>query len=72
MTKAQPKPNQFALQIERIFDAPRERVWKAWVDKDMVLQWGGPRDYPLVKTEADMPFDPSRMAYGGFKAIVDL
>lgn len=54
MAQLQSKANQFVLNIERIFDAPRERVWEAWVDKDMVLQWGGPRDYPLVRTEADI------------------
>lgn len=54
MAQTQPKSGQFVLQIERIFDAPREQVWKAWTDKDMILQWGGPRDYPLVRTEADI------------------
>ncbi len=28
--------------LERIFDAPRELVWKAWTDPDLVLRWYGP------------------------------
>ena len=54
MVQAHRNPGPFVLQIERIFDAPRELVWKAWVDKDMVLQWGGPRDFPLIRTEANI------------------
>ncbi|MDE2791254.1 MAG: SRPBCC domain-containing protein [Paracoccaceae bacterium] len=28
--------------LEREFDAPRHRVWKAWTDKDMLSHWYGP------------------------------
>jgi uncharacterized protein YndB with AHSA1/START domain len=28
--------------IERIVDAPREMVWKAWTDPKQVVQWWGP------------------------------
>jgi uncharacterized protein YndB with AHSA1/START domain len=42
------------LVIERLFDAPREIVWKMWTAKEHALQWGGPRDYPMVQTKADV------------------
>ena len=29
------------LHIERIFNAPRDRVWKAMTDPDLVAQWWG-------------------------------
>jgi uncharacterized protein YndB with AHSA1/START domain len=29
------------LHIERIFDAPRERVWRAYTDPRLVAQWWG-------------------------------
>ncbi len=29
-------------QLERIFDAPRELVWRAWTDPEMLHQWYGP------------------------------
>lgn len=29
--------------ITRVFDAPRELVWKAWTDPEMAAQWFGPK-----------------------------
>lgn len=28
--------------LDRVFDAPRERVWKAWTDPEILHQWYGP------------------------------
>ncbi|NYF90592.1 SRPBCC domain-containing protein [Tunturiibacter empetritectus] len=33
------------LEITRVFDAPRELVWKAWTNPDEMRQWFGPRDF---------------------------
>ena len=33
------------LVITRIFDAPRELVWKAWTDPKYVMQWWGPKGF---------------------------
>lgn len=33
------------LVIERVFDAPRARVWKAFTDSAQLEQWWGPRDW---------------------------
>lgn len=41
------------LVIERIFDAPRELVWKAWTDPEMVKRWWGPREYSCPVAEID-------------------
>ena len=30
------------LFFTRVFDAPVEQVWKAWVEPEMVMQWWGP------------------------------
>jgi uncharacterized protein YndB with AHSA1/START domain/predicted enzyme related to lactoylglutathione lyase len=40
-------PSERELRIERIFDAPRERVWRAMTDPELVAQWWG-RGNPLV------------------------
>jgi uncharacterized protein YndB with AHSA1/START domain len=40
MTTATTKPE---FRIERVFDAPRERVWSAWTDPVKVAQWFGPK-----------------------------
>ncbi len=29
------------LVLTRVFDAPVERVWKAWTDPEHVMQWWG-------------------------------
>lgn len=31
------------FEITRIFDAPRELVWKAWTEPDRIAQWMGPK-----------------------------
>lgn len=33
------------MVITRIFDAPRELVWKAWTDPKYVMQWWGPKGF---------------------------
>jgi uncharacterized protein YndB with AHSA1/START domain len=34
-------PAEREIRIERIFDAPRERVWRACTDPELVAQWWG-------------------------------
>jgi len=34
-------PTDREIHIERVFDAPRERVWQAFTDPKMVAQWWG-------------------------------
>ena len=33
------------MLVTRIFDAPRELVWKAWTDPKYVMQWWGPKGF---------------------------
>jgi uncharacterized protein YndB with AHSA1/START domain len=33
------------LVITRIFDAPRELVWKAWTDPEQMKRWWGPKEF---------------------------
>jgi uncharacterized protein YndB with AHSA1/START domain len=41
------------LEIIRIFDAPRELVWKAWTDPQIVMRWWGPQGFtsPVCKID---------------------
>ena len=41
------------LVITRIFDAPRELVWKAWTDPDKMAKWWGPHMFtnPVCKMD---------------------
>ncbi len=41
------------LVIVRIFDAPRDLVFKAWTDPALMRQWMGPRHHPAIVYEAD-------------------
>lgn len=36
------------IRIVREFDAPRERVFRAWTDPDLVSQWMGPRSVTMT------------------------
>ena len=41
------------MVVTRVFDAPRELVWKAWTDPKYVMQWWGPKDFtaPVCKID---------------------
>jgi len=41
------------LVITRVFDAPRELVWKAWTDPKLVAQWWGPKGFTNPRCEWD-------------------
>lgn len=42
------------LHLERVFDAPRHLVWKAFTDPDQVTQWFGPVGYSVPRESVDM------------------
>ena len=42
------------LEIARIFDAPRELVWRAWTDPRLVMQWWGPKGFTSPSCEIDL------------------
>lgn len=37
--------NGNSLVITRVFDAPREEVWKAWTDPEIFKAWWGPEGF---------------------------
>jgi uncharacterized protein YndB with AHSA1/START domain len=39
------EPEDRVLIITRIFDAPRELVWKAWTEPERMVKWHGPRGF---------------------------
>src|SRR3954451_14918631 len=56
MTDATPVATDETVLITRIFDAPREQVFKAWTDPDKVAAWFGPGhvDVPRDKVRIDL------------------
>jgi uncharacterized protein YndB with AHSA1/START domain len=44
---------QHELHITRVFDAPRELVWKVWTDPEHIKHWSGPRQFYATNIEND-------------------
>ena len=42
------------LVFERTFDAPRDLVWKAFTDPEIVPRWWGPHGTTTTVTEMDV------------------
>ncbi|MBW3581884.1 MAG: SRPBCC domain-containing protein [Euryarchaeota archaeon] len=42
------------IVVTRTFDAPRERVWKAWTDVDQMKSWWGPKGFTVPKAHLDI------------------
>ncbi|MGH7608114.1 MAG: SRPBCC domain-containing protein, partial [Gemmatimonadales bacterium] len=34
-------PTDREIRVERIFDAPRDRVWRAFTEPELLAQWWG-------------------------------
>lgn len=45
---------EFELVLERIFDAPPEKVFRAWADQDLLKQWFVPKPWTLASVDQDM------------------
>lgn len=41
------------LIIKRIFNAPRELVWKTWTEPERVKRWWGPKDFTCPAAKID-------------------
>lgn len=42
------------LHIVRIFDAPREKVWKAWTEPEHLKKWWGPKGFTAPEIRQDL------------------
>jgi uncharacterized protein YndB with AHSA1/START domain len=40
--------------ITRVFDAPRELVWKAFTEPERLLHWWGPKDFETLSCTVDL------------------
>jgi uncharacterized protein YndB with AHSA1/START domain len=61
-----------ALCITRVFNAPRELVWRAWTDPEMAKQWKGPKQFPATVVElGQKPGDPWRVCLRGYRPGTD-
>src|SRR5208283_786150 len=47
------EPADRILVITRMFDAPRELVWKAWTEPQRMVKWQGPRGFTSTIERSD-------------------
>lgn len=48
------EPGKREVVITQVFDAPRELVWKALTDPELMPQWGGPKEYVITIDKMDV------------------
>ncbi len=53
------KTTERPFVISHIFDAPRELVWKAWTERERLMQWFGPKGVTIPAAKLD--FRPGGM-----------
>lgn len=53
-TKAKGKAKESELVLARVFEAPRERVWKAWTQPEQFKRWWGPKGFTAPFCEIDL------------------
>jgi uncharacterized protein YndB with AHSA1/START domain len=44
----------FEFYISRVFEAGRDRVWRAWTDAERLGKWWGPKDFDIVSVKLDL------------------
>jgi len=52
-TRNSPATTSTELVITRVFDAPRELVWKAWTEPAHLMRWWGPKGFTAPAAEID-------------------
>jgi uncharacterized protein YndB with AHSA1/START domain len=53
------------IEITRLFDAPRERVWRAWTEPDELVAWWGKRGWTAQRDSLTMDLRPG----GRFRVV---
>ena len=47
-------PTDREIHVERVFEAPRDRVFAVFTDPDLIPEWWGPRDTTTVVDQMDV------------------
>jgi uncharacterized protein YndB with AHSA1/START domain len=63
------EPAERELVITRVFDAPRDLLFKAWTDPRQAVNWWGPKDCPATHLEMDVR--PGGVWRGRLRSIAD-
>jgi uncharacterized protein YndB with AHSA1/START domain len=54
MAMAKPKPDEGVLHLTRILRAPRERVFRAFIDPAQLVKWWGPMGFTVPACAMDV------------------
>lgn len=70
MPESEDAAGEHGLQVTRIFDAPRERLWREWTEPERFADWFGGRDAHVPVDSVSMDVRPggrwqATMHYGG-------
>jgi uncharacterized protein YndB with AHSA1/START domain len=57
-------PTEREIRVERVFDAPRDRVFAVYTDPELIPEWWGPHDTTTVVDRMDV------RAGGGWRFVV--
>lgn len=52
-SEATAEQRALVLEIDRVFAAPRELVWRLWRDPEHMVRWHGPEGYALIACDID-------------------
>ena len=52
-TEVTPEQADLVLEIDRVFVAPRELIWRLWRDPEHMVRWHGPEGFWLTHCESD-------------------
>jgi len=52
MTESRIQPGQ-PFTISRAFNVSRERLWKAWTEREQLMQWFGPKGFTMAIANLD-------------------
>src|SRR5438445_13708093 len=58
--------NQKEFVITRVFDAPRDLVWKAFTEPERMKHWWGPKGFTVIASKMDLR--PGGYYHYGMKA----
>ena len=47
-------PSDLEIRIERTFNAPVEKTWRAWTEAKLLPKWMGPAKYTMTTSEMDV------------------
>ncbi|MEA2938406.1 MAG: hypothetical protein QOC56_1910 [Alphaproteobacteria bacterium] len=66
MTAGQPETASPDFVVTRVFDAPRDLVWKAFTDPERMKEWWGPKGFSVIASKMDLR--PGGTYHYGMKA----